>query len=255
MTDSNYSAHVDISTTIINKQFTTTLAESTSAHHHVNIVFIALIIGSLSCVVITFLFMVIKKKGFPCIQSNRARGESVIIDEINLYPWKPVSNKLRIPKNIKKHKANDNSSNDSNDSNIRIIHIEDMDEDDDIYLDPKKSESESKSKSKISISANNFALQTHNICINMNINANDELIEGNEALTEANKNNENEYCWIEMALRTIDENDWKIYLKRFKQNKVTTNRLNTLQDEDWRELLPEIGIRRDFRNLIKDKPK
>eukprot|EP00483_Globobulimina_turgida_P003512 UN03518 len=65
--------------------------------------------------------------------------------------------------------------------------------------------------------------------------------------------NEDDYVWIEMALRSIDEKDWEIYLKRFKQNKVNVSRLHSLLDDDFRELLPEIGIRRDFRNLIKNK--
>jgi len=127
---------------------------------------------------------------------------------------------------------------------------------------------------KISISANNnFMIETNEI------SANDELIEGSEYetrddekiecinddmminrdgrhernLTGGDLNIEDDYEWIEMAFRQIDEKDWIIYLNRFKKNKVNIYRLNNLVDEDWRELLPEIGIRRDFRNLLKQK--
>lgn len=166
--------------------------------------------------------------------------------------------------------------------------IIDENDDDDMYLQPKVSVSSQHShnshhQGKISISShNNFAIQTHEL-----IN-NHELIEGNEIDTVVNiinnnienriNNNyedeqkreyldghkrhltggnnmdiEDEYEWIELAFRTIDENDWKQYLNRFKKNKVTTQRLNSLITQDIKELIPEIGIRREFITLLKQR--
>ncbi len=57
------------------------------------------------------------------------------------------------------------------------------------------------------------------------------------------------YEWIKSALKCCDENGWEQYFANFKQHKVSENRLDKLDDIDWRELIPAIGPRNDFKEL------
>ena len=55
-----------------------------------------------------------------------------------------------------------------------------------------------------------------------------------------------DFKWIEETLQKCDGQEWQKYLYNFKKHKVTESRLYSLSDKDWRELIPEIGIRNDF---------
>ena len=340
MADSN-SGHVAAATTTTILITATELngknEESNIFNHHINLIFIALIVGSLLCVLFMCIYMIIKKRKCPCQKKNIIdRGDSVVVEEINVAPWKiKINPAAATPVSSPSYQPNNDEQNGKIQRNIRHIadssgdsvmqlwdntnneNETDDDDDDDMYLQPKLSvashtipngnnyiigspsrhhhgshhsrdshlsvhsiisdlnNNHNGHQKKISISANN------NLMIETNeISANDELIEGSEYetrddekitcidddmminrdgrhirnLTGGDLNEiEDEYEWIEMAFRQIDEKDWIIYLNRFKKNKVNIHRLNNLVDEDWRELLPEIGIRRDFRNLLNQK--
>lgn len=60
-----------------------------------------------------------------------------------------------------------------------------------------------------------------------------------------------EYKWISDALRKI-VNDTKhdLYLKNFRDQMITDKRIKLLWDEDLQLLIPEMGPRREFQNLL-----
>jgi len=57
----------------------------------------------------------------------------------------------------------------------------------------------------------------------------------------------NKYYWIKRTLRQCDVNGWEKYYDNFKNHKVDETRLTKLDDGDWRELIPAIGPRNDFK--------
>ena len=66
---------------------------------------------------------------------------------------------------------------------------------------------------------------------------------------------DNQYKWIENALKQCDKHEWKTYLNNFKQNKITDDRLNNLKikEQHWQSLIPEIGVRIEFQELLDRK--
>ena len=59
----------------------------------------------------------------------------------------------------------------------------------------------------------------------------------------------NDYYQIEQCLKLCDQNEWQKYLKNFRQNKVSDCRVSGLDPNDWKELLPPIGVRNEFKAL------
>ena len=68
------------------------------------------------------------------------------------------------------------------------------------------------------------------------------------------RSNSDEYKWIENTLKQCDKDQWELYLEQFKKHKITDDRILYLKDEeDWEEILPEIGIRILFKEFHKEK--
>eukprot|EP01084_Bolivina_argentea_P056210 102907_1 len=68
--------------------------------------------------------------------------------------------------------------------------------------------------------------------------------------------NENNYEWIENALKKCDNTEWYKYLHNFKKHKINEQRLKHLPNDDedlWKEVIPEIGIRYQFKALWKNR--
>ena len=65
----------------------------------------------------------------------------------------------------------------------------------------------------------------------------------------------NEYDWIEYALKQKEcaGNEWEKYLYDFKKHKLTESKLIKLTENEWKELIPEIGVRIGFRELWKKR--
>eukprot|EP01083_Nonionella_stella_P064790 169187_1 len=224
------SAHGAIRSTTVN---TTSWTEHKSQDiHHIDFVFIALVIGAtISSLLMIVCAIQVKHKGLL----SRTRGNSAVIEEIDVTQWasKPIYHE---PEEVQRKEDK------CNESSARTIDEES--DTSDMYFDPKALTNAT--PHSITEMADGFALQTYMFL--------HRLMEGDEALPALPEGGEkiiDEYFWIETALKTIDGRDWTMYLNRFKQNKVTTQRLNTLIEEDFKELLPEIGVRRDFINLIK----
>merc|ERR1712228_1610 len=59
----------------------------------------------------------------------------------------------------------------------------------------------------------------------------------------------NNYQQIEQCLKLCDDTEWQKYLKNFKENKVSDYRVSGLESHDWRELIPPIGVRNEFKTL------
>ena len=58
-----------------------------------------------------------------------------------------------------------------------------------------------------------------------------------------------DYEWIEQSLKVCDDIEWRKYLKNFKDNKVSDHRLGQLNENDWKDLIPKIGPRNEFKAL------
>ena len=88
----------------------------------------------------------------------------------------------------------------------------------------------------------------------------DKSIEALYNLPPARKINDNDdndeetegsgdYEWIEGSLKVCDDIEWRKYLQNFKDNKVSDHRLGQLSDNDWKDLIPKIGPRNEFKAL------
>ena len=68
--------------------------------------------------------------------------------------------------------------------------------------------------------------------------------------------NHNEYEWIESALKQCDEIEWMQYIDNFRKQKVTDCRLkHIINDDILNQLIPEIGVRFEFKALYDNKQK
>eukprot|EP01083_Nonionella_stella_P143855 447940_1 len=57
------------------------------------------------------------------------------------------------------------------------------------------------------------------------------------------------YRCIEQWLKVCDDMDWEQYLNNFKRHKVNDYRLDRLSEKDWKQLIPPIGTRNEFKTL------
>ena len=57
------------------------------------------------------------------------------------------------------------------------------------------------------------------------------------------------YDWIRKTLNRVDSQYGDEYLVNFEKHKVQDDRLGDLLPEDWKELIPAIGPRNDFKRL------
>ena len=76
----------------------------------------------------------------------------------------------------------------------------------------------------------------------------------NNELSDMNEGN-NEYQWIENALKKCDSIQWSMYLNKFKQEQITDTRIKLIPYDDnvWEKLLPKLGIRYEFKDLCKKR--
>eukprot|EP01083_Nonionella_stella_P113977 336513_1 len=62
-----------------------------------------------------------------------------------------------------------------------------------------------------------------------------------------------EYLQIINSLRECDNTEWKMYLDNFKKHKIDDTRLkqywSKYNDHVWQELIPEFGVRYQFKDL------
>ncbi len=82
--------------------------------------------------------------------------------------------------------------------------------------------------------------------------------EGNQNIYNTAKNNHlttrldnNGYKWIKQTLTKVDSQYYDEYLENFEKHKVKDHRLGDLTSEDWKELIPAIGPRNDFKRIWK----
>ena len=61
------------------------------------------------------------------------------------------------------------------------------------------------------------------------------------------------YDWIRRTLARVDSQYGDEYLANFEKHKVQDDRLGDLLPEDWKELIPAIGPRNDFKRLWRMK--
>eukprot|EP01084_Bolivina_argentea_P173122 299857_1 len=70
---------------------------------------------------------------------------------------------------------------------------------------------------------------------------------------------DDEYVDIINVLRECDDVEWKRYLDNFKKNKSNDKRLKKYwlqySDEEWQQLIPEFGLRYQFKDLWGEKLK
>eukprot|EP01083_Nonionella_stella_P313256 1123713_1 len=57
------------------------------------------------------------------------------------------------------------------------------------------------------------------------------------------------YEWIKRTLTRVDSQNYDEYVKNFERHKVADTRLGDLLPEDWKELIPVIGPRNEFKRL------
>jgi len=66
---------------------------------------------------------------------------------------------------------------------------------------------------------------------------------------EDEESEDGEYEWIKATLMRCDPAGWSRYYLAFQTHKVDEMRLNKLNDNDWKELIPAIGPRNDFKEM------
>jgi len=71
--------------------------------------------------------------------------------------------------------------------------------------------------------------------------------------TSKNKYKGSGYEWIRKTLKRVDIINHAEYFMNFQTHKVEDDRLGDLLDEDWKELIPAIGPRNDFKRLWRMK--
>eukprot|EP00486_Rosalina_sp_Unknown_P000305 CAMPEP_0201566734 /NCGR_PEP_ID=MMETSP0190_2-20130828/6749_1 /ASSEMBLY_ACC=CAM_ASM_000263 /TAXON_ID=37353 /ORGANISM="Rosalina sp." /LENGTH=299 /DNA_ID=CAMNT_0047985859 /DNA_START=13 /DNA_END=909 /DNA_ORIENTATION=+ len=252
MADSN-SGHVAATTAF--KAVTTTGEldgeNDESGVHHVNLVFIALIVGSLACVLIMCIYMLFRKRKCPCCQKKEVidRGDSVVVEEINVQPWKikigpaatPVSSPSFINEDINHQHMQQMQQNirhtadSSGDSVAQLWSKSDNEndngnetDDDDMYLQPKMSIASgsyhgshhgSHASRDSHLSVHSIDLSGHNGHNNHNnghqkkisISANNFAIETNEMPINDELIEGSEY-------ETSQQNNWPIVIKKNSYN-------------------------------------
>eukprot|EP01083_Nonionella_stella_P128921 390767_1 len=65
----------------------------------------------------------------------------------------------------------------------------------------------------------------------------------------------NRYDWIRQTLQRVDSQNHDRYLNNFERHRVEDDRLGDLLPDDWKELIPAIGPRNDFKRLWKMRDK